>query len=184
MRKRIFLPILGLVVAVVAVVLSGATSSATSTNTEIGFSPTTVTVQTGQTFYVTVVVNNISDLYGWQLDAKYNTEYLEFVKVEEGTLLKSDGASTYFTAPTTEPEGSSYEALHEAVTRLSRDVGVDGSGAIVHIFFRAIKDKSGTTVSLQQPQLVDCNAEDINRNYINHGKCSVTISADVPVYEQ
>ena len=181
MRKRILLPTLAIVVAVIIVLTNATTStSAGATEPEIGFSPTAVTVQTGQTFYLTVVVNEVSDLYGWQLDAKYNTEYLEFVKVEEDTLLKSDGASTYFAAPATEPG----KILHGVTTRLSSNVGIDGSGAIVHIFFRALKDTSGTTVTLHQLQLVDCNAEEISKHYINHGKCKVTISAGAPVYSQ
>ena len=172
MSKRTSLPLAVLMVgAVLALMCIPASGAGTAS---IGFSPATVTVQTGAVFSLTVVVNDVIDLYGLQLDASYNDEYLEFVNAEAGTMPGSDDVSTYFATPAAEAG----EILHGAITRLSNDAGIDGSGTIVEVFFRALKDTTGTYVKIENPQLVDRNGQDISRSYINSGRCKVIISAD------
>ncbi len=65
----------------------------------IGCSPTSLTVKTGQTFYITVAVTNTTDLYAWQMDATYYPAYLEYVAIFSGEHLRIDGASDYLVKP-------------------------------------------------------------------------------------
>ena len=176
MSKRIPLMILTLLIAVAGIGLN--TDGATGTGA--GFSPSAVTVQTGQTFYLTVVVNDVNDLYGCQCDIEYNTEYLEMIDAVAGDFLGSDGADTYFAAPEIEPG----KIQHGALTRLSRDEGIAGSGVIFHLSFRALKETSGKMVSLKNIQLVDRNARDIDKDYLNSGRCRITIDDEAALYIQ
>ena len=176
MSKRIPLLILTLVIAATGIGLN--TDSSGATGTGAGFSESDITVQTGQIFYITVMVNDVSDLYGYQCDVKYDTECLEPVDAAEGDFLGSDGADTYFAIPNIEPG----EIQRGALTRLSRDEGVDGSGSIVHLFFRALQETDRTMVWLKNIQLVDRNAKDIDKDYLNSGRCRITIGDEAEMY--
>ncbi len=178
MSKKIPLLILTLLITMSGLLLK--TDSFGATATKAGFSPDAITVQTGQTFYLTVVVNDISDLYACQSDINYSTTYLEMVNAVKGPFLDSDGAQTYFVAPTIEPG----KARHGALTRMGCDEGVDGSGTIVYIVFRALKKTTGTTVSLGNILLVDRNAQNIDKGLLNSGRCRITISDEAPALTQ
>ena len=179
-RSRNAAAVLALLLALAIVLVDASSSGAATTKIGLAQQPS-ITVQTGQTFYLTVAVNDVTDLYGWQFDVEYNSTYLEFVKVVEGPMLRSDGAMTFFVPPTTEPG----KVLHPAATRLApADTGVDGSGDIAYVFFRALKDTNGTTVTVKNAMLVDRNALEISKDYINGGRCTVIISSAAPVYVQ
>ena len=178
MSKRIPLLILTLLIAATGIGLNAEGSGATGTGA--GFSEDKLTVQTGQTFYLTVVVNDVSDLYGCQCDIEYNPEYLEVIDAVDGDFLGSDGADTYFAAPEIEPG----KIQHGALTRLSRDEGITGNGVIFHLSFRALKETNGKMVSLKNIQLVDRNARDIDKDYLNSGRCRITIGDEADIYTQ
>jgi len=179
-RKNAVLVMVLLVAAALSLVSA---SGATAATTTVGFAQQPrITVRTGQSFYLTVAVTDASDLYGWQFDTEYNSTYLEFIRVARGPMLSSDGASAYLVPPSVQPG----KALHVAATRLARDAGVSGSGEVAYVFFRALKDtpSTGTTVSLKNVLLVDRNALEIERSYVNGGRCGVVISASAPEYVQ
>jgi len=173
-----------LVLALALVLVRADTSGAAAAKVSFAQQPT-ITVQTGQTFYLTVAVSDVADLYAWQFNAEHNATYLEFLRVVEGPMLRSDGASAYFVPPTTQPG----KVLHPAASRLRpADTGVDGSGEIAYVLFRALKDTSGATsgtkVTLTSPMLVDRNALGIDRDLVNSGSCRVVISGAAPVFVQ
>jgi len=155
--------------------------AASAAGPKIGCQPHSLTVKTGQTFYITVAVTDTTDLYAWQLDATYYHAYLEFVRLVPGDHLRSDGASYYLVNPGVVPAATTSEMRLAAYTRLSRDVGVNGSGAVAHIFFRALQQKlDGTNVTLNQIKLVDRNALEITKSLSNSGQCKVYISNTAP----
>jgi hypothetical protein len=152
---------------------------------KIGCKPYNLTVKTGQTFYITVAITDTDDLYAWQLDATYYNAYLEFVRLVPGDHLRSDGASYYLVKPGIVPGSTTNEMRLAAYTRLSRDTGMNGSGNIAHIFFRAVKQKlDGTNVTLNQIKLVDRHPREISTSLGNSGHCKVTISDSAPVLQQ
>lgn len=147
---------------------------ATAATAYLGCKPAFLTVKTGQTFYLTVAVTDTIDLYAWQFDADYNGTYLEFLRVVPGNQLRTDGAAHYYIAPVNNT--TSTIAERAAATRLSQHVGVDGSGEIAYVFFRAIKQyTTGTNVSLKSTLLVDRNALSISKTLVNSGNCKVTV---------
>lgn len=159
--------------------------SANAATPQFGCSPTTLTVHTGQTFYLTVAVTDTLDLYAWQFDTQYHPEYLEWVALMPGNHLRSDGAYHYLVPPKVVVSGSTTkEATNAAATRLSKDTGVDGNGVIAYLYFRAKKKTTGTTVTLNDSMLVDRNALVISKSLVNSGKCKVIISDSAPVLVQ
>lgn len=173
-RKSISL-ILVILMAVTALLFL--THTAAAATAKFGCKPVNLTVKTGQTFYITVAVTDTTDLYAWQMDASYYNAYLEFVTIAPGNHLRSDGSRYYLVRPSITPGTTSNEMRLATYTRLSRNTGVDGSGNIAHIYFRAIKQKlDGTTISLNDTKLIDRNALDISKGLTNSGYCKVYIS--------
>ena len=176
--KRNILLILALVaVFFTLVVISDDTGA---TGTKAGFETNDITVQTGQTFYLTMVINDIDDLYAWKCDIEYDADYMELTNVTEGQFLSSDGAQTYYVAPALVADDTQWTAS----TRLAQDEGVDGSGDVVTLFFRALDETNGKSVRLKNIELIDRNARDIDRDILNSGRCIVTIEDDAPLYTQ
>ena len=148
---------------------------------KLGCKPYQLSVQTGQTFYFTVYVTDTVDLYAWQFDMSFTPAYLEFVKILPGYHLRRDGTAFYLV----EPISTTGEIQLAAFTRLSEDVGIDGSGAIAHIFFKAKSQTSAsgtTSASFNEPLLVDRNALDLS--YGVNSSCKVNIRDSNPLLVQ
>jgi hypothetical protein len=182
-RKPIMIRKLSLIVLTIALAGAAAlllTRRAVTATPRMGCKPGVLTVKTGQTFYFTVAVTDTTDVYAWQFDMSFNPTYLEFISVIPGNHLKSDGAAGYFV----QPVSTSNEAQLAAYTRLSKNVGVDGSGDIAHIYFRAKKATSGLNSTLNDHMLVNRNALDVTYGSYNSYYCRVVISDSAPVYAQ
>lgn len=160
--------------------------AAQAATAKVGCKEGNFTVRTGQTFYVTLIVTDTQDLYAWQFDTAFNPQYLEFVTVLPSNHLRSDGAQHFVVEPVLVNIGSTTkEARYAAATRLSKDSGVNGSGYLAHVMFKAIKQKTdGTTIDLKNITLADRNALDIAKDYVNSADCKVTIKNDAPVFAQ
>ena len=172
-----------LLILIFLAVIAGITvniGSSAATGTKAGFETSDVTVQTGQTFYLTMVVNDVNDFYAWQCDIEYDGDYLELTNVVEGPFLSSDGAQTYFVSPAVMTE----ETQRAASTRLAQDEGMTGSGDVVTLFFQALEETSGKSIRLRNIELLDRNARDIDRDLLNSGRCIITIEEDAPLYIQ
>jgi hypothetical protein len=174
-----------LVIAIVVMLLSFvllAASQSQAASAKFGCPPETLEVRTGQSFYFTVVISDVTDLYAWQSDLSYNPDYLDYQSAVYGDLLILDGAAQY----TQQPERSSGALDHLAATRLGRDTGVDGSGPVLYLVFKAKKDTGTgyTSARATNPYLVDRNALEIDRGTINSGNCRVAIDDDAPVFVQ
>jgi hypothetical protein len=140
---------------------------------KLGCKPLDLQVKTGQIFYFTVYVTDTTDLYAWQFDMTYSPTYLEFVRVVHGDHLRQDSAGYYLV----QPISATGEIQLAAYTRLAEDVGVDGTGAIAHVFFKAKAETStsGYNATLNETKLVDRNALDVTYTGSNSYKCKVTI---------
>jgi hypothetical protein len=178
MTRKLSLITLASFLALILVVLVLGNSKAAGP--KLGCQPLDLQVKTGQTFYFTVYVTDVVDLYAWQFDMTYNPTYLEFVRVVHGDHLRQDGSGYYFVRPIS----ATGEVQLAAYTRLAQDVGVDGSGAIAHVFFKA-KQATGTgttSASFNQTILVDRNALDISKSV--NASCKAKISNTAPILIQ
>jgi hypothetical protein len=184
-RKISLLSLATLLPAVILILFSHQTTSA-ATTAKLGCTPLSLTVHTGQTFYITVAVTDTTDLYAWQMDASYNKNYIEIDRIVPGDHLRSDGSLYYLVKPTVITGTTTNEMRLAAYTRLSKDTGVDGSGFVTHIFFHALTQTptSGINVALNDTKLVDRNALDITKSLVNSGNCKVIISDSAPELQQ
>jgi hypothetical protein len=139
--------------------------------------PQPLTVRTGQEFYITVVISDVVDLYAWQSDITYNTTYLEYKNIVFGDFLTQDGADEY----QQQPVATAGLADNIAVTRLSEDEGLDGSGQVFYVIFKALQETSTyTNPKVASVLLVDRNALEISKDLISSGNCRVYINDDAP----
>jgi len=100
---------------------------------DVSFAPSEVQVEPGDQFSVSVVVNNVSDLYGFDVDVFFDTQYLNVVSVEQGEFLGSDGGGTIWLPPSI--DDASGQIQNAGASRLTPGVGVNGTGSIVEILF-------------------------------------------------
>jgi hypothetical protein len=184
-RHTVALIIRGAVVAAAVLAACGALAGlgrVGAATTWIGCPAETLTVRTGQRFYHTVVVSDILDLYAWQTDITYNATYLAYDGYVVGDFLSADGTAQHTLAPSITP--GLVDDL--TVTRLSRHTGQDGNGTLVYLFFTALKDTGSgrTAAKITGALLVDRNAIEIGKSYIDNGYCQTIIKDDAPVLVQ
>ena len=111
----------------------------------------------------------------------YSPTYLEFVRVVHGDHLRQDGAGYYLV----QPISTTGEIQLTAYTRLAEDVGVSGSGAIAHVFFKAKTQTTPTgysAASFNETMLVNRNALDVS--YGTNASCKVNIRDTNPTLIQ
>ena len=114
---------------------------------------TPASAQEGSTFSITIQVQSVTDLYGAQFDLTFNPSVLEVLSVSEGPFLKQ-GAGTFWLAPTIDNVAGTI--VDAAQVRLDVDDGVDGSGTLATISFRA-KATGTSSLSLGGILLSDSN---------------------------
>ena len=112
---------------------------------------TQISKQAGLDITVEIVVEEVKNLSGFQLNFSFNEDVLKVVEVTEGSFLKSDGSSTFWQPPDVENKAGKIRSVVGA--RVSTE-GVDGSGALASIQFKA--KKTGTSnLTLSDVQLSD-----------------------------
>ncbi|MCD6445703.1 hypothetical protein J7L49_02830 [Candidatus Bathyarchaeota archaeon] len=141
--------------------LNIATSENTSTTT-IFVDPSNSTAPTGENFTVYVNVSNVVDLYGWEFKLSWNTTILNLVNVVEGSFLKSDGASTFFTYKLNSTAG--YTIVDD--TRLGNISGVNGSGALALITFY-VKNAGHSILDLYDTILINSFEQTIEHSTVD-----------------
>ncbi|MDE0326255.1 MAG: leucine-rich repeat domain-containing protein [Candidatus Poribacteria bacterium] len=98
-------------------------------------------VGVGDTFTFDINAQFIHNLVGWECNIAFDTNLLEAIEVTEGDFLSQDGTATLFTEGTIDNESGIISGYN--VLRLDGK-GVNGSGALLSIQFRA--KKVGTAV--------------------------------------
>ena len=91
-------------------------------------------VYVGVPFTLDLMVENVTDLSGWQADIAFNPAVLSAVSVTEGDFLSKDGGSTFF------QEGSINNTTGEItglVAARTTGGGVSGTGVLLSIIFEA-----------------------------------------------
>ncbi len=91
-------------------------------------------VNAGDTFALDLMVEDIADFAGWQLDIAFNPEVLRAVSVTEGDFLSKDGDSTFFQEGEIDNTGGQITGISGVL--ISRS-GVSGTGTLLSITFEA-----------------------------------------------
>ena len=141
------------------------------------------TVSAGTIIPINVKVKNISDLYGFQFNVRFNNEILSLYTAEnspynplysEGNFLNQDGAETYISVLAKEDRVNKITQIEISghITTLKNVVntrlqtpdvpssikGVSGEGTLVKIYFKGFKEGE-SEITLGAAKLVNPNAE-------------------------
>jgi len=115
------------------------------------------TVNISDEVRIGILVSDITDLAGIQLDISYDSKILSYQRIEEGNFLNEDGwAITYFN----ESEINLTSGLIEDIIIFRRGGydGINGSGILATIYFNATSPGS-TDINLPEVLLADSNGE-------------------------
>ena len=125
-------------------------------NTKLFF-PTINPVSVGDTFTLSLVVDDVVNLAGWQLDIAFNPSVLKAVSVAEGDFLSRGGGSTFFA-------GGNINNTTGKITDVSAAFigtgGISGTGALLDITFEAKAYGEGR-LRLENVRLGDPNGDSI-----------------------
>ena len=123
----------------------------------LSIDPSTTTVSAGSNLSVDIVVINVVDLYAFQFDLIYNPSVLYATGMAEGTFLPSGGATFFIEGSIDNGAGS---VTNVADTLLGSIAGVDGTGTLATIDFKAIAPGTGI-LFLDSVILLDSQFADI-----------------------
>ena len=99
---------------------------------DVTVSPSTITVSPGSSVTVSVVVSNVSALFGAAFDVLFNPQILSFVSAQKGTFLEQGGTTNVLS--TVSPAGN----LIVGYSILGASAGVSGSGTLMTLTFNAL----------------------------------------------
>ena len=121
------------------------------------FLPAISPVTIGDTFTLNLIVQDITDLAGWQLNIAFNPAVLKAVSVNEGDFLSKDGGSTFF------QKGNINSTTGEITGLTVAHIGagsVSGTGTLLSINFEAKAAGEGS-LTLHEVKLGDPNGDAI-----------------------
>jgi len=116
-----------------------------------------ITKTTGTTFSIALNIENVDDLYTWEVRMKWYGPGLNVTSVAKGPFLESGGYSSSYTVkvynvPDTKGES---DYFYVAQGLLGAPVGVDGSGTLATINFKVEKNDIQSGFDLYSPKLVN-----------------------------
>ena len=147
-------------------------SRATSPTT-LYINPSSINVNLGQNFTITIEVTDVTDLCGWEFKLYFKKDIVNAISCEEGPFLKSSGSTTFLVPEFT----NNYNETHGRIGMLCTlnnftAGGVDGSGTLASITFKSVGG-GFTPLTLKDTIL--------NNSTIQHIP-HVTIDANVEVF--
>lgn len=126
--------------------------------------PTAFRKSQGATFTVNVSIEDVTDLYGYDISLYYNTTLLDALSVAEGPFLKSVGNTVTIVSEVNDAVGR----VRMAVALLGAPAGANGSGTLFTITFKASTTATGpSALSLQNTELSNYNMEPIDHAVID-----------------
>ena len=103
-----------------------------------------------QELTVGIILGEVTNLYGASINISYDPSLLEFVRVDEGGLLKQDGKSTSFMHAVNAADGR----VTVGITRLGGVGGVSGAGGLFSAVFKG-KGEGTASIDFQDAALKD-----------------------------
>jgi hypothetical protein len=117
--------------------------------------PQAIQVTHGTSFSVDVNVQNVTDLYAFDVYVHYDPNLLQATNMTEGSFLKTGGDTKVFVNEVNQTAGY----LEYVVTLLTAETGVNGSGTLFTATFMGDIVNNGTsTLSFESSELSDSSA--------------------------
>jgi hypothetical protein len=112
-------------------------------------------LEIGVSFTINITITNVTDLYGSQFALYYVSSILNATGYTEGSFLKQDGASTFFTeVDFTDNYNATHGRVFLALTRVTVAKGVNGTGTLAQITFKT-KSYGNSPLHLEETKLID-----------------------------
>ena len=140
--------------------------------TYLKVSPASQTVNKDDEFTIDIEILDVNDLYGFQFDVGYNNTILEYEGVTLGNFLGEPYNGITGEALWIPMKESLGKIEDIACVRFVTPEGVDGSGVLITITFKAI-GLGHSNINLEEVQLIDSNSNEIEAT-ISHGGVSVS----------
>ena len=102
-------------------------------NTKLSI-PAVKRTNVGDTFTLDLIVEDVVDLAGWQINIAFNPQVLGAISVAEGNFLSKDGGNTLFLQGTIDNVSGAITGVHQVFLG---DGSVSGTGKLLSITFEA-----------------------------------------------
>lgn len=126
--------------------------------TIVSVSPSSVNINSGDQVTLDININNVLNLFGVAFDLIFNPSILTFISASKGAFLEQGGIATHLLTAVSPPGdlivGYSRQAVNGVPT------GIDGSGTIMRITFKAITNGS-SSLSFQNNALCSASSSPI-----------------------
>ena len=144
------------------VTVDGETVAPVKTDAAKLFFPAIAPVPVGDAFTLNLIVEDITDLAGWQLHITFNPAVLKAVSVSEGNFLSKGGGGTFFQGGSINNTTGAITGLIAARTSVG---GVNGTGTLLLINFEAKAVGEGD-LTLHEVKLGDPNGDAIPHIFV------------------
>jgi len=133
--------------------------------TSVYIGPPSKTAAVGDSFTVNVTVENVENLFAWQIAMYYPSSVLNGTQVDEGPFLKAGGSTNFMIVNFTDTYNATYGYLLVGDVLLSA-LTVNGSGTLATVTFKAVATgpcalNIDTTDKLFPTQLLDFDLKNI-----------------------
>lgn len=135
------------------------------TNPKMYVDPEVTVTQMNATFSVDINIENVADLCSWQVYIYYLNQILDAEAYSEGPFMRSHGP-TMFDGHFDNNYNATHGELWMYCLRTWSGTGVDGSGTLAHVTFRA-KTGGSSTLVLANDVLGNSTAQRINHTIQN-----------------
>jgi len=143
--------------------------------------PAASTVNVGDVFKVNVTITDVTNLAVWEFQLYYLSSVLNCSQIVEGPFLKN-GGNTFFTFNINNAYNATHGRLLAGSTLLGAVPGVNGSGTLATVTFKA-KATGNTPLHLSDITLLDATPPP--RNPIPHttNHATVTVVSSYPIWD-
>ena len=126
---------------------------------EVSVIPISISVDKGDEFTLNIEISNVADLYGFQIDIRYDPGVLEFIAANEGNFLNNNSEIDTFWIPPNSLTTGLIDNI--ACIRKGQVSGANGDGILVTITFKAIEGGLSEII-LQNVILINSNSGHIS----------------------
>jgi len=112
----------------------------------------------GLTFNVNVTIENVDDLYAWEIKLYYPNDILNATAVAEGPFLKTGGMPTFLHLLNfTDNYSATHGLLHVFCSRVGNVSGISGNGTLAAITLKSIATDGPKALHLDDVKLSNPN---------------------------
>ncbi|MDR0492101.1 MAG: cohesin domain-containing protein [Nitrososphaerota archaeon] len=154
MKLKYLLFIVLLLLALICIVVS---ESEAQTSAIVNITPSTTQLsfaQIGTIIEVQLYVENVQNLFGWNLNLTWNPKVLNLTNIQEGPFLSNAGSTLCTWAPSLSPTSRSQGYINSTGCILLEAHSVNGSGVLATLSFK-ILSTGVSPISIEGTQLIN-----------------------------